>query len=63
MKERLVEELAAIIREELMKRGTVSIPSIGSFRVEHQRHVRKETTDGKVVIAPPVDSLVFNSDT
>jgi len=62
MNERLVEELVAIIREELMKRGTVSIPSVGSFRVEHQRHSRKETTDGKVVMTPPVDSLIFNSD-
>jgi nucleoid DNA-binding protein len=62
MNEALKAELAKIIREELMKRGTVSIPSLGTFRVEHTSQQRKLKKDGAVVMTPPVDRLHFSPD-
>jgi len=63
MNEELKIELANIIREELMKRGTVSIPSLGTFRVEHHNQERKLQNDGTVVMTPPSDRLNFSPDT
>ncbi len=63
MNEELKIELANIIREELMKRGTVSIPSLGTFKVEHHSQERKLHNDGTVVMTPPSDRLNFSPDT
>lgn len=63
MNEALKTELVNIIREELMKRGVISIPSLGTFRVEHHSQERKSFNDGKVVMTPPSDRLHFSPDT
>ena len=62
MNEALKTELANVIREELMKRGTVSIPSLGTFKVEHRSQERKSQDDGTVVMTPPSDRLHFSPD-
>lgn len=62
MNEALKNELAKIIREELMKRGSVSIPSLGTFKVEHHSQERKNNPDGTVVMTPPSDRLHFSPD-
>jgi nucleoid DNA-binding protein len=62
MNEDLKNELLNIIRDELMKRGTVSIPSLGIFKVEHHSQERKLQEDGSVVMTPPSDRLNFSPD-
>lgn len=62
MNEALKKELAKIIRDELMKRGSVSIPSLGTFKVEHHSQERKLKPDGTVVMTPPSDRLHFSPD-
>jgi nucleoid DNA-binding protein len=62
MNEKLKIELATIIREELMKRGSVTIPSLGTFNVEHLSQERKSQIDGTVVMTPPYDRLHFSPD-
>ncbi len=62
MNEDLKIELANIIREELMKRGVVSIPSLGTFKVEHHTQERRSQADGTVVMTPPADRLNFSPD-
>ena len=62
MNEELKAELVKIIREELMKRGVVSIPSLGTFKVEHHSQQKFLMNDGTVTMAPPSDRLHFNPD-
>ncbi len=62
MNEELKTELVKIIREELMKRGSVSIPSLGTFKVKHHSQQRQLSNDGTVTMAPPSDRLNFIPD-
>jgi nucleoid DNA-binding protein len=62
MNEELKIELANIVREELMKRGSITIPSLGTFKVEHHSQERKSKEDGTVVMTPPSDRLNFSPD-
>lgn len=63
MKTEVTHELVKVLKEELMNKGSVSIPSIGTFGVEHRRQHRVEYADGRIVLEPPKDVIVFSPDT
>ncbi len=63
MKNRTTSELVKVLKEELMNKGSVAIPSLGTFSVEHRRQQRVEYADGRIVLEPPKDIIAFTPDT
>lgn len=62
MKEQILRELVRIVRDELMDKGAVSIPSMGTFSVEHEPPRRKDEHGGHETLTPPRDVIHFTPD-
>lgn len=60
MKEKIIEELATLIRHALMEHKSVDIPSLGLFEVKHNDDQHMITVEGNKVISIPEDRIIFN---
>ena len=57
--DQLKETLADVVREALANGEEVTLPGLGTFRVEHQPSEMAEDEDGQVIMRPPRDEVVF----
>lgn len=51
--------LTAVIRRQVMENNQVSIEGLGTFRLEHKKQSTSRGADGKSVVNPPQDIIVF----
>lgn len=51
-----------LIREEVIKRNKVDIKGLGSFRLSHRKQGQQQFEDGRVVMVPPKDEIIFTPD-
>ncbi len=51
--------LATVARRSLVRGETVNLPKLGRLEVRHQRSTMEERPDGKTVLRPPKDHVVF----
>ena len=58
----LKETLADVVREALAKGQNVSLPGLGTLRVEHKPSEMIEDENGQIVMRPPRDEVVFDPD-
>lgn len=56
---KLEEDIVAVITENLKKKYTVQVDGLGSFSVKHQTQVQKQEKDGRIVLLPPANVVVF----
>ena len=54
--------LADIVRDALTRGETIHVPGLGTFGVEHRSSQIEEQPDGKVVMRPPRDAVVFSAE-
>lgn len=54
--------LTEIIREEVTKKNEVVIEGLGVFKSSHQKQYQKQFDDGRVVMMPPKDEIIFVAD-
>lgn len=60
--DQLKETLAGVIRDALANGDAISLPGLGTFRVEHRPSERVEDENGQIVMRPPRDEVVFISE-
>lgn len=51
--------LTAVVRKHIMQQNQVFIDGLGSFRMEHVKQSTSKGKNGKTVINPPRDVIVF----
>lgn len=51
------------VRERLMRRDSVTVPGLGTFTVQHDPSRAAETPDGRRILQPPADVIVFEPTT
>lgn len=51
--------LNTLLREALTQGVPVTVPGLGTFAVQHQSSRIEELPDGRVVMQPPRDEVVF----
>lgn len=56
---KLEEDIVAVITENLKKHYSVQVDGLGSFSVKHQAQVQKQDKDGRIVLLPPANVVVF----
>ncbi len=61
-RDQVVSALADIVRDALTRGGTIHVPGLGTFGVEHRSSQVEEQPDGSVTMKPPRDEVVFTPD-
>lgn len=61
--DQLKETLADLVREALANREEVTLPGLGTFRVHHMPSEMIEAEDGRIVMHPPRDEVIFIPET
>jgi len=59
---KFIEMFREAIRDELVKRKSVQIEGLGTFRVKHEKQRHYHNDDGQVVLLPPEDLVQFTSE-
>ncbi|HAC15730.1 MAG TPA: hypothetical protein DCE78_07275 [Bacteroidetes bacterium] len=62
MTKKFEKGLVHVLREQLLSNKTVAFDGIGTFHVEHKQQTTRKESDGKTVILPPKDVLIFKSE-
>ncbi len=53
------QEIATILAAHLKKQAQVQIGGLGTFSVAHQKQEQHQEKDGRIVMKPPADIIVF----
>jgi nucleoid DNA-binding protein len=61
MTKKFEKGLVYVLREQLLSNKTIVFDDIGTFHVEHKQQMTRKESNGKTVILPPKDVLIFNS--
>lgn len=48
-----------IVRDEVVQKNEVKLEGVGSFRLDHQKQIQKQYKNGRVVMMPPKDRIIF----
>lgn len=59
MDEEFLKAFAEVVREQVVHKNQVEIEGIGSFQIEHQKQFQKQYDNGRVVMMPPKDAILF----
>ena len=59
MEKQLIKALRETMREELLRQHAIEIDGLGRFEAVHKEQHQKRTEDGKTVMMPPQDRIVF----
>jgi len=59
MNNELLNTLAEIIREQVIRKNDVELEGLGTLKIEHVPQHKEEYKDGQVVMLPPEDKLTF----
>jgi len=62
MTKKFEKGLVHVLREQLLSNNTIHLEGLGSFHVEHKKQTTVKSDDGKTVVMPPEDVVVFVSD-
>lgn len=62
MTKKFEKGLVTTLRELLLAEQQVAIKGLGVFRVEHQKQSTKRMPDGKTILLPPRDVVIFNGE-
>ncbi len=58
--DQIKESLADVVREALSNGQEISIPGLGTLRVEHKPSEMIEDENGQIVMRPPRDEVIFS---
>jgi len=53
------QAVADVIRDQIVKKNDIKIPGLGSFRCNHVKQHQKQYENGRVVMVPPRDEIIF----
>lgn len=52
-------EIATILAAQLKEHGRIQINGLGTFSVEHRKQEQHQEKDGRIIMKPPADLIVF----
>lgn len=53
------QEIVTLLAGQLKKHGQVQINGLGTFSITHQKQEQQQDNDGRIVMKPPADVIVF----
>lgn len=59
MNAELAQALATVIRDQAIKKNSVEIEGLGTFRAVHRKQHQTQYQNGRVLLMPPKDYLTF----
>lgn len=59
MDKEFTQAVADVIRDQVVKKNDIKIPGLGSFRSNHVKQHQKQYENGRVVMVPPRDEIIF----
>lgn len=59
MKESVHSAFISVMRENLIKKKTIKIDELGSFKSVHIKQYQRQEPDGSSVLMPPIDYVLF----
>ncbi|MDZ7716574.1 MAG: HU family DNA-binding protein [Balneolaceae bacterium] len=62
MDQTFLKAFAEVIKEKISQKQPVEIEGLGVFRVEHQKQYQQQFDNGRVVMMPPKDQVLFKED-
>lgn len=62
MDQHFLQAFAEVIREQLARKQEVVIDRLGVFECSHQKQFQQQYDNGKVVMMPPEDRIIFSAE-
>ena len=62
MNKELTRVMAEIIREQAIKKQAVKVDGLGTFKPIHRKQYQTQYRNGRVVMMPPTDYILFTPD-
>lgn len=59
MDKEFIQHFSEVIREQLVDNNPVQLEDIGTFSQEHRKQSQQQYNDGRVVMVPPQNTIVF----
>ncbi|TNE71816.1 hypothetical protein EP331_08545 [bacterium] len=59
MNDAFKQALISVLREQLQAKKTIELDGLGSFKSIHIKQYQKPEPDGRVVLMPPIDYVLF----
>lgn len=59
MNKEFIYAFKEVIREQLVRKNKVDLDGFGIFEVQHREQHQKKYENGRVVLMPPADEIVF----
>lgn len=60
MDKEFLNAFAEVVREQITQKNEVTLKNVGTFSHEHRKQFQQQLKDGRVVMIPPKDTIVFN---
>lgn len=61
MNKEFIYAFKEVVREQLVNKNKVELEGLGAFVVEHREQHQKKYDNGRIVVMPPSDVVVFKS--
>lgn len=62
MDQTFLKAFAEVIKEKVSQKQPVQIEGLGVFRIEHHKQYQQQFDNGRVVMMPPKDQIIFKED-
>lgn len=62
MNQEFLSAFTDIIRDQLVRKNSITIKGLGTFKKEHIQQFQQQHTNGRVVMMPPKDIVKFIPD-
>lgn len=59
MDKKFIKAFAEVIREQIARKDAVKLKGVGTFSYKHRKQFQQQYEDGRVVMMPPKDTIVF----
>ncbi len=59
MKEEFTKAFSEVIREQIAQKNEVKLNGVGIFKLKHRKQSQQQHDDGRVVMLPPKNTIVF----
>lgn len=59
MNKDLGKALAEVIREQAIKKNSIKIDGLGTFKPVHKKQYQNQYVNGRIVMIPPKDYILF----
>ncbi len=62
MDQKFLTAFANVIRDQLVRKNSIQIKGLGTFKQEHVQQFQQQHSNGQVVMMPPKDVVTFIPD-